>query len=125
MSAGKQPSISGTQIHGQAHGMILFQATEIIGRREDGFLVRLFRGDELESDHSPSPPAPKFGQAGGSITTRVMISEILFGYFLFSRESDKYPRSRMSSGWCVELKIATQVVFNTRMRANLSGITQL
>jgi hypothetical protein len=33
--------------------MVLFQATEIIGWWEDGFLVRLFRGEEVESDHSP------------------------------------------------------------------------
>jgi len=105
--------------------MILFQATEIIGRREDGFLARSFRGEEVESDYSPSPSAPKFGQAGGSITTRVMISEILFGYFLFSRESDKYPRSRMSSGWCDEPKITTQVVFSACTHANLREITKL
>jgi hypothetical protein len=27
------------------------------------------------------PPAPKFRHAGGSMITRVMISEVLFGYF--------------------------------------------
>jgi hypothetical protein len=53
ISAVEQPSISGTHIHGQAQGMVLFQATEIIGWWEGGFLARSFRGEEVESDHSP------------------------------------------------------------------------
>ena len=56
-------------------------ASEIIGRWAAGFVVRLFRGEEVEFDHSLSQPAPKFWHAGGSITTRAMISEVLFRYF--------------------------------------------
>jgi hypothetical protein len=102
--------------------MVLFQATEIIGWWEDGFLVRSFRGEAVESDHSPFLFAPKFWQAGRSITTRVMISEVLFGDFLFQRESHKYPQSRMSSGWSAEPKMASHALLKTRMRADVSEL---
>jgi len=73
---------------GKHRAWFFSNAPEIIGLWEDGFLVRLFRGEEVESDPTPYPLAPKFWKAGRSMTTRVMISEVLFGHFLFQRESD-------------------------------------
>ena len=57
---------------GKRRAWFFSNAPEIIGRREDGFLVRSVRGEEVESDHSPKLLAPKFWQAGRSIATRVI-----------------------------------------------------
>ena len=68
--------------------------------------------------------APKLMAEAVAIDLRVTISEVLFGYFLFQRESDNMPthfRGRLFHRPCTSLKAAKSVVGAYRLgRENAS-----
>jgi hypothetical protein len=74
---------------GKHRTVLFFKASEIIGRRVDGSTVRSIsvRGRPIRCNGKTT--RTEIQARGGGMITRVMISEVLFGYFLFEEKVTK------------------------------------
>ena len=84
--------------------MLLQSASQALSYRNHRQVRRAESPVRSISVHIPRPQlssnyllAPKFWQAGGCITTSVMISEVLFGYFLFKEKVTDAPRLKQAA----------------------------